>query len=513
MNKIILKSLLPFWVIITLSSCLSLDEKPLGILGPDAFFTSQEDLNAAVVAVYSRFGNNEPWSGIGHTNFWAVFMGADDTSCPTSNGTTAYDRFSVNDETGAMKSCHWNQGFGIVREANNVINNWEKLGDAPSIRAIAAQAYFLRAWANFMLVRLWNKIPIVLTNSVDYTLSLSPAEDVYKLIISDLEFAIANLPAERGKYVGRPTRTSAQGLIAQVYLMMGGYPINDQTAYAKARDYAKQVIDSRQYRLIDNYWHLWTHTNPRADNNDEVVWSIQFLGFGESGYMYQRSTYCGLNARPDFEGGWSSICFEEGFYLAMPDGARKDATYWTTFEKRAGTPPYAIQETQHYSRSNQKRPFIRKYRDGFIRGENSWSGDSDHMGGRDINYLRYAEILLIYAEAQARVDGSPNDLAYSSLHDVQTRAGTPLTPNGLGRDAFVEAVFHERGWEFAGEFSRWFDLVRTKQLEDYISGSKSYKTENDPAPLQAVTKSSYFMPIPYAEKQVNPNLKESNLPN
>jgi hypothetical protein len=127
------------------------------------------------------------------------------------------------------------------------------------------------------------------------------------------------------------------------------------------------------------------------------------------------------------------------------------------------------------------------------------------MGGRDVNYLRYAEVLLMYAEAQAMSEGTPNELAYWCIDQTRLRAGLPaFDRNVKDKIAFRDSVVAERGWEFCGEYCRWFDLVRTEKVAEM----NSHKDEVDFKPLNTIDASRYWAPIPGTEVSLNPNLRK-----
>ncbi|MDH6306054.1 hypothetical protein M2459_002802 [Parabacteroides sp. PF5-5] len=483
-------------------SCQDLDENPAGTLAAESFFTTTADLDAAVTAVYYQLVA-DTWGGFGHTNIWTTMFGADDlTTAGDRADYIAFDRFAVTNLNAPMKSCAWTRSYGVVREASSVINNYHRVegGSEGFILERAAEAHFLRAWAYFWLVRTFGEIPLVTSTEIDYNLPLSPVSDIYALIVEDLEFAIKHLSTERDTYIGRPSAWSAKGLLAQVYLTMAGWPLKDESKYALAASLAKDVIDNGPYRLLDNYKDLWLDS---SDNNDEVVWSIQFCTMKDCG-LAVRCTFIGLNTQPSEERGWDQVFCEVGFYNRFPEGPRKDATFWTNFEVRETSGDRDITGYVHFSESKQKHPFLAKYRDGYVPGEASWNGDSDHMGGRDVNYLRFAEILLIYAEAQCMADGAPNAQAYECINATRKRAGLDNLTPGLGKIAFRDAVIDERGWEFCGEYSRWFDLVRTQKVAEM----NNYKDEVDFKPLNPIDESRYLAPIPYTEVLLNPNLQK-----
>jgi hypothetical protein len=127
------------------------------------------------------------------------------------------------------------------------------------------------------------------------------------------------------------------------------------------------------------------------------------------------------------------------------------------------------------------------------------------MTSRAVCYLRFAEVLLTYSEAQAMADGTPNARAYQEINKVRKRAGLKNLQPGLSQMAFRDSVVAERGWELAAEYSRWFDLIRTEKVEEMTA----LKDPLDMTPLVPVDKSKYHSPIPYQEVLLNSNLANS----
>ena len=116
--------------------------------------------------------------------------------------------------------------------------------------------------------------------------------------------------------------------------------------------------------------------------------------------------------------------------------------------------------------------------------------------------LRYAHVLLIYAEAQARAIGTPSAEAYTALNQVRSRAGLSDLSN-LTTEGFIDAVVNERAWEFAGEgTTRWFDLLRLEKVE----AANANKHPADLKPIGEITKADYWFPIPLTDASINPNL-------
>lgn len=475
-----------------LGGCQSLDENPAGTLVADSYFSTEEDLDAALTGVYAQLASNR-WGGLGHTNIWVPLMGADDlTSQAGKPDYVQFDTFNPSSTNGGLKAASWTAPYRVIFAANNLLNNVDKMPISESAKTKAkAEACFLRAWSYFWMVRVFGEIPLQLDNSMNYKLPKSSLKEIYTQIIEDLQYAVDNLSADLPSSVGRPCKISAKGILAQVYLMMAGYPLNETDKYALAAQEAKDVIDSGLYYLLENYADLWKWN---SDGNPEILWAIIFCNFNDCGNQ-NMNTFTGLNTQPSEENGWDQVFCEIGFFNRFPEGPRKDATYLTVFTGRDDGKKTPWQE------STFKHPFLAKYRDGMVPNEPNYSG-SDHMGGRDLNYLRFAEILLIYAEAQTMADGAPNAMAYDCVNKVRRRAGLEDLPVGLNQTAFRDAVIDEKGWEFCGEYCRWFDLVRTGKVEEM----NQYKDAGDLKPQGTIDKSKYFAPIPYTEVLLNPSL-------
>jgi hypothetical protein len=485
-------SLLVLSYCVFFQSCQSLDENPAGILVSESFFSTAEDLDAAVTGTYAELTSNR-WGGFGHTNIWTPLFGADDlTSQVGKPDYVQFDCFAATSMNSSLKACAWTSSYRVIYAANNVLKNIDKVNAKESVKIQAmSEVRFLRAWAYFWLVRVFGEVPIQLDNEMNYSLPKSPIKDVYNQIISDLQYAEGNLPDGLPSSVGRPCKMSVKALLAQVYLAMAGYPLKETDKYAIAAQEAKAVIDSKQYYLLENYADLWKYS---SDGNPEILWAIIFCPLGECGNG-NLNTFQGLNTQPGEEGGWDQVFCEVGFYNRFPSGPRKDATFLTTF-----TDPNTGKKIP-WQESTYRHPFLSKYRDGMVQNEPNYGG-STHMGGRDLNYLRFAEILLIYAEAQDMADGAPNSLSYECINKIRHRAGLNELVHGLNQIAFRDSVIAEKGWEFCGEYCRWFDLVRTEKVEEM----NAYKAADDLKPQGTIDKSKYFAPIPYTEVLLDPAL-------
>ena len=492
-----MKRILSYVLILSvfLSSCQSnekfLKEDPRGKLFPESFYNNAAELELGLAALYGRAYYNCYKDHDG--GFIAAIMGSDDmtTQYNVVQDADIYQITSGN----RFLSIFWGECYSTIRAANTLILNYHRAVDATEVRRneVAGQAYFIRAWSYFFIVRVFNEIPLITGVDIDWTVNRSSTQDIYDLIVSDLKNAESLLPTNwahypRIEYVA-PTTGSAKALLSSVYLTMAGYPLKQTENYALAAAKAKEVIDDRSvygYRLLDDYADLW---KAMPLKNDELVWG-QFFQAGNS----QRAPYAGM---PAAYGGWDIYYAAIKFFNDFPAGPRKDATFMTKFPQENGT-------ELDWTQTLRGHPYYKKMweTDGY-----DWSTpwkSNNWQSTRTNQVIRYAEVLLTYAEAQAMANGTPNALAYQCVNDVRTRAGLGNLPAGLSGTDFRDAVVAERGWEFAGpEFAaRWFDLVRLERVEQAA-------LDRDPSEtpiLVMPTKKNYFAPIPDDEVLKNPNL-------
>lgn len=466
-----------------------LDEETNGALfGADALST-QQGLEAALTGAYKGWANT--WgTGFIHATAIAATMGGDDvTTHKASNKSDfrEFDQFNVpatNQRTQALYSgC-----YKAIQGANNVIANYKNTtGDATIINTIAGEAYFIRAVSYYWLVRLYGHIPLITEPNFSNELltigKTAPAE-VYKLIEADLTAAEGLIP-DRKRDPGRPNKGTVKAYLADVYLTEAGWPLKQTAKYALAAAKAKEVIDNKGtygFDLLPTYAAVFEN-DPTKNGTAETVFQISaFQGVGST----TNANY-GWSAMPGEESGWDDFFAEINFFHNFPAGPRKDVTFRTTFKKADGS-------TISWEQSQTQHPYYQKF---YIKGEvKNWASSVPET------LMRYAHVLTIYAEAQARATGTPDEQAYASINAIRARAGLDPLQNLTGA-AFAEAVVQERAWEFAAERTRWFDLVRLEMVE----AANTNKHSNDLQPIGSIAKEDYTFPLPFSETSVNPNLK------
>lgn len=497
-NNIAFYKILGMALIISALSCTSLDEETTGLLTPENFFATVKDLDAGVVASFRPLlRGNDGFDGLsvrGHT----LNAGADDlTSIRGSNKERILDfnDFIFNTENLDVQLT-WKSLYTSIAASNLVISSSDNVTENQEQRdKIVGQAYFMRALGYYYLVRWWGGVPLVLEIDIEKASEMerSSVKQVYDQILSDAMAAEKVLP-ETWDQVGRPTLGATKTLLANVYLSMSGWPLKEDH-YAAAAQKAKEVIDMGMYSLEPSFVELWAYENR---NGQEQIFNLQTAR--EEGVQF--SSYTLLPFNPYEERGWYDYASEINFFNEFPDDTRKPVTFKSEFEvKRNGITvngtDIPVGDFINWKDSRDGLPMINKFSSG-------GTTDRTHVGGALHPIFRYAEVLLIYAEASG-----PTPEAYEQINMVRRRANgldinTPnasvdLTP-GLPQNDFIKAVLQERAWEFAFEGKRWYDLVRREMVEE--------ANQDDPN-VQTPTKDNYLMPIPALERLVNPNIKQN----
>lgn len=485
-----------------------LDEDPKADLAASTFYKTVDDIQLAVNAVV-----NECLSGnvIGDKNTNGVSMGDDIMTTHPASNKQKYrdmDQFYVSTSNGQILNV-WKEVYSVVYQANAVMENYEQAeGDETEIETLVSVARFYRALNYFEAVRIWGEIPLIKSTVVDLAITRGSVQEVYDFIISDLTEAIKWLPSTQ-KIKSYPTIWAAKTLLADVYLTMAGWPLKQTEKYTMAASLLKDVKDNSGAGLLDNYWDLFEYmVDGSNEDHKEVIFNFvqaHSNDVGKNSWMMGN----GIPYVDDKFSGYTDQILEVGFLMRFPDDDRKEATF-TLMDgprlKPADTP---------WQEFNAHHPTLRKFRDGW-----DIEGESKSDSGKDFMYYRFADVLLMYAEAAVMSEGSPSTEAYDAINAIRRRAhGVDLTP-GLDQIAFRDSVIEEVAWEFAGEHRRWFDLVRTEKVEwandlsrkyvgEYTDSSGNTYTIEDLKPLRTITKDYYLMPIPDSEIVLNPNLGQN----
>ncbi len=438
-----------------------------------------------------------------------------------------YLNFSISG-TDEQVTRSWYAFYKIAGNATVLINTFEQkkaqVSDPSYLNQGIAEARFMRGVAYFYLARVFGDVPIItdpvdLAQSGQFNVPRYIQSDVIKFAIEDLKFAEANLKATDDP--GRVTQFSAKGMMAKAYLYLKDY--------ANAKEKANEVISSGRFSLYPDYQKMFT--DPAANNNPEVLFALQWLASGgySIGNPIQAYVAPSTLLLPTTGAGWSAIIpsidllnsyefndkrrqwsiMEHGFKkenwvnVNFPNGFTYDTTYVTNVDEKI--------KIKTGTRSNALKYVVGPGGNGV-----NVNGTSTDM---NTYILRYADILLIYAEATLGGTASTSDAsALAAFNQVRHRAGfgasadkTVLTP---------DLILHERRVEFAFEGDYWFDIQRqgftkAKQIVDnqergiYSSAGK-HRIESVKATL--TSEANLFIPLPTTEILTNPELGKPAIP-
>jgi hypothetical protein len=503
--------------LVSLLGCQKLTEDPKAQITPVTYFQSQADLDGAVAACYECYAHDY---GYGFTTRMTICFGSDDLATHYASNKLSmryYDELNGVATDGGVSAC-WSPFWNGIYQANNVIVNYAKVPTTDDLKnGAAAQAYFLRAWGYYMLVRSFGPIPLVL-GAADITARppRSAVSDVYASIVGDLTTALSLFPASYKNSPDRPNPLTTQALLSDVYLTMTGWPLNDASNYALAATAANVVVQSGAYSLVPDYLTLFS-----TNNSQEAIWDLEFnKGNGTAQRGVGQSSIVDDEVGIDGSSGWDDYFPEVNFYKNAPKCKRTDETFVTTIKLRNSDGvtyhlvPYSSDST------DVRHPSYKKFRygvgvpgngDGCVETANTIvTMNASTNKSNDI--IRYPMVLLNYAEASA-MTGGPTAASYNAINLVRARAGEPNLTTGLTATQFQDSVVKERAYEFAGENGmRWFDIVRLQILPQVIAARSTASSPDGRSIENAIVSTSlsdpshcYLAPIPQSEMFLNPS--------
>lgn len=475
-------------VLLLMFSCAEdslLDNPPRSGITVDNFFQNDAQVLSVGASLYST-----PWFyynyRLHHT------MGAYAGNVRVESGDYAgFKEMNVNSLNGILYEGYFSLWW-VVANTNSLLDNLENrtgpgVTQAGMDRA-RGEALVTRAIAYFQIVRTWGAVPILEDIKLYETNELvpkNPVEDVYKFIIRDLEEAATLLPETR-QSDGRASRQVANAYLSKVHLTLQNY----DEALAKS----EEVIQSGQFGLLPNYQDLYKEA---FDNSEESIYALQWLacqgwGQGNSTQAWTAPFGAGITKVND---GWGAYKVPQDLIDAYEDGDER--RYHTVMEENNFYPELKTTEGGYLHAIND--PHFRKY----IVGSPDETNVCRMETGNNTYMMRYAEVLLIHAEAILgnNVITSDGD-ALNSINMVRARAGLePLTVITL------DDILHERRIELVFEGVYWYDLARIdRQKAVQMLMGRNRGTIEIPFSLASVEDNDFLLPIPQVDVDKNPNL-------
>ncbi len=442
----------------------------------DDYFKSPADYEKMVIGTYSPL----QW-------LWATTVigdvASDNAVTGGENATDVLGLQQIDDYTITTNNSYlqeiWSACYEGINRANYLEENKAKL-DFAGKDNLYGQAYFLRAYYYFELVKFFGDVPLFvdkrLSASDSKTLTRTAKADVYKQIELDLTNAIAALPTTQAEQ-GRITKYAAQALLGKVYLY--------QNKFAEAASMLDNVV-AGPFTLVNDFQSIWLAS---GENGPESVFEIQYTnlepfydwtnpGRGQGNLAVQSAGIRNLTGGSPYAQGWSTNLPTQDLAAAYDAGdKRKAATILDIEAYKTANPQFNI--TYMVAPYKNTGLYNQKYHP--RKGETSGQVELNYLN--NFRTIRFADVLLMAAEAYNRKPSPDDAKAQQYLNRVRARAFGDQNHNVTATGtALTDAIWEERRLELGMEGHRFFDLVRTGKAAQTIEGFVAGKNEVFPIP-------------------------------
>jgi len=458
-----------------------LDLGPANSINTQSFYKTPNDVQTVLVGAYSTLRDIH--------NINLHYMGdltTDNAEIQLPNPSASEQQFDqmTFTPTNDYFPGFWSNCYRLITRCNTVLNHVDGVGfDDATKNSVQGQCLFLRAYGYFLLVRMFGEVSIVTEeftspNQVATSdLRRKPVEEVYSLIISDLTQAANFFPTAVPATKGQASIGAVKTLLAKVYLTRKEYA--KALAELDAVMALKKADGSKAYNLQSDYSQLFKErNNDLAESIFEIEYASGNLGLGNSYASQFYPLLQGMQVfKGDLLGGGRCVPTQSLLDAYEPDDKRKEAS---------------VGDQLQVSNAMLTSRFCKKFID--------YNVTILSDGGVNFTAFRYADILLMYAEASNETDRAG---AETYLNEVRERAG--LDPvSGLGKEDFRLAIEQERRVEFAFEQQRWFDLVRTGRLKDVMDAHFQSKGQ-----AFTVADHRWLLPVPQSQRDIDPKLTQN----
>ncbi len=540
-----------------------LEEVPVSDLTVENSFKTEADAKAAIIGVYNSL-QLEGVYGKSQTLFTT-----DEHNAGSKVPLSGLNLYSFTADNVEVILPIWRDHYKGINRANLSISKIPSIDmDVDERNTLVAEAKFIKALLYFNLIRYFGDVPYKYSETIslnDLTIPRTPVATIYENIIEDLEYGVEHLKVKAAGLAGHATQDAAKTLLASIYLTRGSMARRDNTGngiadFTLAARYSKEVIDANRYLLCPYFPDAFIVQNK---NNDEIVFDVQFkspgLGVGNTIGLNM-----GIPSNADgvdnlLAGGSQGAIRANPYHQFYYEKADSIRMQWTNARIliNAATSGY----TKVSAVSNNPPVSAAKFRRYPVRS----SGFALQTNDYDVNWpiFRYAEVLLIYAEALNEING-PTQEAIDVLNILRSRARN-TNIGGIHRDilprslslqisaglvnltlsnplvstqtAFRNYILLERSRELSQEGKRWFDLVRWGILKNTLRGLNAKYvakiSETPPVEVPVITNNKWanywngrvdewnlltvtlqdfhmLLPIPNAERLANPSIGPNN---
>lgn len=494
-------------ILITLNTCTdeNLNITDPNRLTPDTFWQTTEDAEQGLVGAYGPLTTIQGWGRM----MGAILTIHRSDIVDTGSQPNVYDigTFTLTASDARVQE-GWTELNAIVARANQVLANVPDINMGEQRKnEILGEAHFLRGLAHFYLLNMWGNIPLMTepVNTVeDLEVGQAPSETVWDNIILDFQRAQDNLPETWPESdIGRATWGAATAMLGKSYLYRENWPLAAQEL--------KKVIDSNIYELTDNYQDNFLD---ETQNNIESVFELQYQStpdgnWGTSGTPnpMRGKAWEPDVAPPGFTSQQSVDINQWVFDLFMQEETNTGETDPRAFATLLWNYPGAMVYQENFSDAmdgnNLDKVFVRKYLE-FDRTSSLTPGAWAYSGN-NYRMIRYADVLLMYAEAINEASG-PTTEAYDAINEVRNRADMPDVASNLNQAELREKIRNERVLELAIEGHRVLDLVRWGIMADRFENNPQFRSR---AGLNFERGKHEYLPIPQQDMDSNPKLVQN----
>lgn len=510
-----------------ITSCKKfLTTQPEDFVAPKANYGTASQLTSALAGVYDVLGLNR--AQLYGDDFFSKLYACSDLSfygrSSKSDGTEVFNF----DNTNSVVNDTWQALYIGIERANNLIANIDVAKSiVPAERdAILGEALFLRGYYYFLLVSKYGGVPLRLkptteTGVTTVNVPRAPASEVYDQIIKDMTAAEGKCyPATHFDDVSRVSKTAVEGMLARVCLTMAGHPLMDTKMYTQALMWAQKVQQSGIHSLNPSYSQIFINElQGKYDNQHRgVLWEAAFDA-SNLGVNQEQTRLGNTNGITYSAGNFADTGYSYGFIIAT-------AKLYNLYDSGDLRRDWAI-APYHYSGTD--RVYFTSTDFLYDRNAGKWRRSYElplpkdkNFSGTNFPILRYADVLLMIAEAENQVNG-PTQTAYGAINEVRRRGfGLPVdAPSdtadlemGLSKDQFQKAIVDERARELCFECLRIPDLIRwgiftttmqdaSVQMHHDLDGNNNWKYASLGVTNAASSPRYLLLPIPASEVSVN----------
>jgi len=542
-------------VVFAMSSCEDfLDTEPKDKIALKQYINDESGLNHALAGVYDILGN------LYGTALWRTLEVGTDEGYYARNTQITGPQVNNYDPTNTDISGLWTNLYIGIDRANVLIANINVAQmDEAKRQVILGEALFLRGYYYFILVSRFGDVPLKLTPTMSPSglqIARTPSKAVYEQVLKDMKEAEIKVSASKYDYSGRISKTVVQGILARVYLQMAGFPLMDTAKYADALAYSKKVIDSGERGLNVSYntqaaFKSFNESQPSIPVNsnnayrqifinaaqniydtNESIWEVEFMGnqtdgFSERGGLGAQNgiTFTSASLSPTIGYSYGFVKGTARLFNAYDPTGKDLRRDWvlTTYTLNGSTGArVAIAKSAPNTLGRDCAKWRREYEAITPKAKND--------SGINFPILRYADVLLMYAEAENQVNG-PTTLAQEAVNKVRRRAygqtnislPYPLSDTKTSEAASSQKNFQlfiedERMRELCFEGLRRMDLIRWNKYVTTMNSvgneisTNSINTSQKYGGLAGTNTATRHLlfPIPSLEMMSNKLITENN---